>query len=289
MPIVSIDPQQCKKDGLCVRVCDKVFAQETEGSVPIVAHEEHCNSCGHCVLICPVGAITQKDCPPENVHAVRKEILPSYESLKEMIVARRSIRNFQKRGVEKELIENIIAGACFAPSAKNTQSTQFIVIQNKNLLQSIASVTAEWLGKTAQQLKNPLLRKFYLLRGEKSAEEVTRWISQFELIAERMRSGSDPILRNAPALVLFYAKQSISFAEANANLAVQNAMLIAASLGLGTFYTGYVVAASGRDKTMRGLLKLPKKHMVYGGLAIGYPEITFSKWIERNPPVIKWK
>ncbi len=35
-------------------------------------------------------------------------------------------------------------------------------------------------------------------------------------------------------------------------------MLIASSLGLGTFYTGYVVAASGRDKTMRGLLKLPK-------------------------------
>jgi len=288
MPIVSIDPHRCKKDGLCVRVCDKVFAQEAEGSMPVVAHEEHCNSCGHCVLICPVGAITQKDCPPENAHVVRKEILPSYESLKEMIVSRRSIRNFQKRDVEKEVIEKIIDGARFAPSAKNTQSTHFVVMQDRMLLHSVASATAEWLGKTAKRLKNPLLRKLYLLRGEKSAEEVTKWISQFELTAERMRSGSDPILRNAPALVLFYANQSISFAEANANLAVQNAMLIAESLGLGTFYTGYVVAASGRDRTVSRLLALPKNHKIYGGLAIGYPEITFSKWIERNPAKITW-
>lgn len=289
MPIVTIDPQRCKKDGLCVRICEKVFAQEIDGSVPVVVHEEHCNSCGHCVLICPSGAIAQKDCPHEKVHLVNKENLPSYESVREMIVSRRSIRNFQKRDVEKECIEKIIDGARFAPSAKNTQSTQFVVIQDKMLLDGIASATAEWLGKVARQLKNPLLRKLYRLRGERSAEEVTRWISQFELIAKKMRSGSDPIIHSAPVLVLFHADQSVSFAEANANLAVQNAMLIASSLGLGTFYTGYVVAASGRDKTIHQLLKLPKNHKVYGGLAIGYPEITFSKWIERNPPVITWK
>lgn len=288
MSIVTIDPQRCKKDGLCVRICEKVFAQEAEGSPPAVVHEEHCNSCGHCVLLCPSGAITQTDCPPEKVHPVKREILPSYESMREIIIARRSIRTFQKRVVEKEIIEKVIDGARFAPSAKNTQSTQFIVIQDKTLLHALASTTAEWLGKTAKQLKNPLMRKLYLLRGEKNAEEVTRWISQFELIAKRMQSGSDPILFNAPVLVLFYADQSASFAEANANLAVQNATLIASSLGLGTFCTGYLVAACTRDKTVHRLLKLPRNHKVYGGLALGYPEITFSKWIERNPAIITW-
>jgi len=288
MPIVTIDPQRCKKDGLCVRICEKVFAQEAEGSLPAVVHEEHCNSCGHCVLICPSGAITQTDCPPEKVHPVKREILPSYESMREMLVARRSIRTFQKRVVEKEIIEKVIDGARFAPSAKNTQSTRFIVIQDKTLLHALASATAEWLGRTAKQLKNPLIRTFYLLRGEKNAAEVTRWISQFELIAKRMRSGSDPILFNAPALVLFHADQSASFAEANANLAVQNATLIASSLGLGTFYTGYLVAACTREKAVHRLLKLPRNHKAYGGLALGYPEITFSKWIERNPAIITW-
>ncbi|OPX99604.1 MAG: Ferredoxin-1 [Syntrophorhabdus sp. PtaU1.Bin002] len=288
MPIVTIDPQRCKKDGLCVRICEKVFAQAVEGSPPVVVHEENCNSCGHCVLVCPAGAITQTDCPPEKVHPVRKEILPSYESMREMVVARRSIRTFKKKDVEKEMIERIIDAARFAPSAKNTQSTQFIVVQDKPLLQTLASATAEWLGKIAKQLKNPLMRKLYLLRGEKNAEEVTQWISQFELIVKRMRSGSDPILFNAPALVLFHADQSASFAEANANLAVQNATLIASSLGLGTFYTGYLVAACTRDKAARRLLKLPRNHKAYGGLALGYPEITFSKWVERNPAIITW-
>ena len=36
MPIVTIDPQRCKKDGLCVRICEKVFEQKLEGSVPVV-------------------------------------------------------------------------------------------------------------------------------------------------------------------------------------------------------------------------------------------------------------
>ncbi len=289
MSIITIDPARCIKDGLCVRICEKVFAQDTPGSLPVVAREENCNSCGHCVLLCPSGAITHADCPPEKLHRVRAEILPPYEAVREMVVARRSIRTFQKRTVERDLIEKVLEGARFAPSAKNTQSTQFMVIQNKEILREIASATAKWLGKVARQLRNPVLRRLYLLRGEKSVDEVTRWIKQFEFIAERMKKGRDPILFGAPVLLLFHAHQATSFAEANANLAVQNAMVIASSLGLGTFYTGYIVAASGRDKTVRRLLGLIKNHSIYGGLALGYPEITFSKWIDRNPAMITWK
>lgn len=271
-----------------MRICEKVFVQDTPGSVPVVAHEENCNSCGHCALVCPAGAINQANCPPEKIHPVREKLLPSYESVREMIVARRSIRTFQKRAVEREIIEKVIDAARFAPSAKNSQSTEFMVIQNKDMLHEIASATAKWLRKIAKQLKNPLIRGFYLLRGEKSVDEVSRWISQFEFMADRMEKGEDPILFGAPVLLLFHAHHSTSFAEANANLAVQNAMLIASSLGLGTFYTGYVVAASGRDKTVGRLLGLAKSHRVYGGLALGYPAITFSRWLERNPPRIRW-
>lgn len=52
---VAVDPGLCRKDGLCVRVCRKVFSQEEEGSAPVAARPEFCNSCGHCVLVCPSG------------------------------------------------------------------------------------------------------------------------------------------------------------------------------------------------------------------------------------------
>ena len=135
--------------------------------------------------------------------------MPSYEQVREMIVARRSIRTFQERPVEKEIIEKVIDGARFAPSLKNTQSTRFTVVQDKPLLHAIASSTAEWLGKVAKRLKNPFWRKLYTLRGETDIEQVSQWINQLDLIAERMRKDIDLVLFEAPVLLLFHADKTI--------------------------------------------------------------------------------
>ena len=288
MSLVTIDPERCKSDGLCVRICQKVFSQEAKDSVPIVAHEGSCNSCGHCVLVCPSGAIHQTDCPPEIVHPVRTNLLPSYEQVREMVVARRSIRTFQERPVEREIIEKVIDGARFAPSAKNSQSTRFTVVQDKALLHAIASSTAEWLGKVARRLKNPLWRKLYTLRGETDVEQVLQWIDQLGLIAEKMRKDVDLVLFEAPVLLLFHADKTIRLADVNATLALHNATMIASSLGLGSFYTGYVVTACSHDRTIPHLIELPGKQRVYGGLALGYPAIQFSRWIDRRPAQVRW-
>ncbi|HME44042.1 MAG TPA: nitroreductase family protein [Syntrophorhabdales bacterium] len=288
MSLVTIDPERCKKDGLCVRICQKVFSQDAEGSIPVVAHAASCNSCGHCVLVCPSGAIRQIDCPPEMVHPVRPDLMPSYEQVQEMIVARRSIRTFQERPVEKEIIEKVIDGARFAPSLKNTQSTRFTVVQDKTLLHAIASSTAQWLGKVANRLKNPLWRKLYTLRGERDVKQVLRWIEQLDLMAEKMSQNIDLVLFGAPLLVLFHADETMRSADVNATLALHNAMMLASSLGLGSFYTGYVVTACSHDRAVPRLLDLPRKQKVYGGLALGYPAIQFSRWIDRRPAQIRW-
>ena len=121
-----------------------------------------------------------------------------------------------------------------------------------------------------------------------SDEEVERWVRQFELIAERMRNDVDTVLFHAPALLLFHADKSVRFANENANLALQNATLIASSLGLGSFYTGYVVLAFAHRKNLQRLVELPHRHQVFGGLALGHPQIQFSKWIDRRPAKVRW-
>jgi nitroreductase/NAD-dependent dihydropyrimidine dehydrogenase PreA subunit len=288
MPTITINPELCQRDGLCALICQKVFSQGAKGALPRVAHEESCNSCGHCVMLCPSGAISQVDCPPENVHSVRSELMPTYEQVREMLLARRSIRNFQQKSVDEEIIERVIEGARFAPSAKNTQSTRFIVIRDQAMLHAIASLTAGWLGKVSVRLKNPVWRMLYLLAGATDAGEIMRWVGQFELIAKKMEQNTDLVLFGAPVLLLFHGDRTIRFAEANANLALQNATMISFSLGLGSFYTGYVVTACNHGRAIPRLIGLPKGHMVYGGLALGYPKIGFSKWIERNPAPVRW-
>ncbi len=288
MPLVTIDQERCNKDGLCVRICQKVFSQEAKGSIPSVAHEGSCNSCGHCVLVCPTGAISQADSPSEKVHPIKADLLPSYEQVRQMIVARRSIRTFQERPVEKEIIEKVIDAARFAPSLKNSQSTRFTVVQDKTLLRAIAASTAAWLGKVARRLKNPLWRKLYTLRGERDVKQVMRWIDQLDVMAERMRNEVDLVLFGAPLLLLFHADATMRSADVNATLALHNATMIASSLGLGSFYTGYVVTACSHDRSIPRLIQLPGRQKVYGGLALGYPAIRFSRWIDRNPAEIRW-
>ena len=287
-PLVAIDPELCGRDGQCVRVCGKVFSQIEDGLPPVAARPEFCNACSQCVLVCPTGAIRLAGSTPDMLHPVETGLIPSYEQVREMVVSRRSTRCFSARAVEREIMEKVIDGARFAPTAKNTQSTRFIVVSEKSRLSAIAEETARWLGKSAQRLKNPVLRRLYILSGAASAEEIALYISQFEFLAAAMREGRDHILFDAPALLLFHADHKVRFAEANANLALQNATYIARSLGVGSFYTGYVVTACGYKKTIRQLIGLPPGHRVYGGLALGYPLMEFSRWIDRNPPVVTW-
>lgn len=56
--------------------------------------------------------------------------------LLEGIRSRRSIRKFQSRPVPRELVRTIIEAAMFAPSARNAQPWQFVVIDDRQMLSS---------------------------------------------------------------------------------------------------------------------------------------------------------
>jgi nitroreductase len=53
----------------------------------------------------------------------------------------RSIRKYQKKEIPKEIIEDIIDCARFAPTAVNIQPWEFIVITDKNMREKIADIT----------------------------------------------------------------------------------------------------------------------------------------------------
>jgi nitroreductase len=55
------------------------------------------------------------------------------------IMSRTSIRKFQDRTVENEKVTMILKAAMAAPSAVNKQPWQFVVVDDRNLLQQIAS------------------------------------------------------------------------------------------------------------------------------------------------------
>jgi nitroreductase len=107
-------------------------------------------------------------------------------------------------------------------------------------------------------------------------------------IVEFNAVGKDAVLFDAPCLILFHAKKSPRFPQINAHLALQNAILMAESLGLGSFVAGYVLMAFMYKKKLSRIVEIPKDHVVHGALGVGYPRFPFSHIIERGAPAVKW-
>jgi nitroreductase len=53
------------------------------------------------------------------------------------ILTRRSIRKYQKKSIAKEVLQDLLRAACSAPSAGNQQPWQFIVLDERNILNVI--------------------------------------------------------------------------------------------------------------------------------------------------------
>lgn len=56
------------------------------------------------------------------------------------IHTRRSIRKYQDRPVPEELVQKLLAAAMSAPSARNAQPWQFVVIDDRSMLAEIAQI-----------------------------------------------------------------------------------------------------------------------------------------------------
>jgi nitroreductase len=269
-----------------------VLQQEEKRTIPKIdaAQLEICFRCGQCVSICPQGAISHSHYPEGTVHPIRPEILPTYDQVLELVRTRRSIRLYKKQKVERDVIEKVLEVARRGPSGHNEQSTEFIVIQDEKMIHEIGALTAKGLARMAMPFQYAIGRTIMrFMFGPRGAEYLGELAPEFEELSSMYDSGTDIILHEPPVMILFCADSvGGTFAATNATLAVHNAALAAKSLGLGCFYTGFVVIVSERDDGIAKLVSLPETHKIYGALAMGYPRLKFKKWPERNPAKVTW-
>ena len=289
---ITIDPDVCVRDGLCAMTCPiSLIVQNGKGSVPMIEDDlEGCFRCGQCVAVCSKGAITHSHFPEGTVTLIDPEEVPTYDQVLGLIRSRRSQRAFKDKPIEKEVIEKVLEAARFGPSGHNEQSTEFVVIQDRETIIEIGRLTAKGLARTAMPFKYAIGRMMMrAMMGQRGAEYLGELAPEFEGLADLYNDGTDLILHNAPAMILFCAdKIGGTFAGTNANIALHNAALAAETVGLGCFYTGFVVVVSERDDSIARLVGLPETHNIYGALAVGYPRLKFKKWPERNPAQVKW-
>jgi len=289
MKKIAIKSEQCKTCGACVVVCpESILEQTNKGDVPSIVHPELCFHCGQCGAVCANDAIEHESFPSEAFEPLSSD-KSSSEQFRSLYKGRRSVRSMQTKQVPREEIELIIESASYAPTGHNVQSTLYTVIQDPELLTQLVDETVTFFAQTAKQVRNPLISAMMKLFVPADLKEAKSILGSFERIVESWKTEKDTILFNAPTVILFHADKTKTLAQINAQLGIQNAMLMAHSLDLGSFYTGYLVEAAHRSKKIRSLLNIPAGQTLFAGLAIGYPKVPYTKSIVRKSPVVQWK
>ena len=261
--------QTCIRCGECVSVCPAhILTQEGKQSEIGINNLPTCIECGQCVAICPTDSVTHSTFPPETVHKVNESLLPSPDAVMELIRKRRSNRSFSDKEVPTELLDKILEAAHFAPTGANRQTLQYTLVTNDRVLQEVTANTIKVIDQQLAAWK------------DSGNEEMLNMMSRLSI---SYKQGTDLILRGAKALILIH---STANGSADANIAYQNASLMAESLKVGHFYTGYVYMFSSMDK--EGIIKkaLGIEGDIYAGMALGMPKYSFKKYIDRKPMVI---
>lgn len=98
------------------------------------------------------------------------------------ILSRRSIRRFQERSVERDVLQMVLRAAMQAPSAKNERPWEFLIVQERKMLQTL-SCTDPYAGS----VKNAPLAIILLCNREKYLkEDDTFWQQDMAAAAENL-------------------------------------------------------------------------------------------------------
>lgn len=276
---LNINDAACIKCGKCVRVCPSViFTQEAAAGKIGMQNITGCISCGHCVAVCPTSSVAHSEFPADKVHKIDAGALPAPEQVMLLCKARRSNRAFSSDPVPMESLLQILQAAHCAPTASNAQGVEFTLITDPEKLRQVSSFTIDVFSSIARKLANPVLQ--FLLKP--AFPELFGHLPAFRRLVNEYEKGNDLILRKATAVILIHTPSKSRFGCQDANLAYQNGSLMAESLGVSQFYTGFVCAAIQQDKKKQLAEQLGIKGTIHAGMALGMPRFGFPNYIDRK-------
>ncbi len=274
MGMISIDGDKCKRDGICVRECPTAIIKlKDKESVPQLMRggDESCLRCGHCVSVCPHGALSHRDIPLEACPPIEKDLSVTLEQVVQLLRSRRSVRLFKDKPVEKEIVQQLIEIARYAPTGSNMQLLNWTVFTDREKIHSLAGLAADWM-------KHELEKEDTALKASYMPNIVAAW-----------EFGYDAILRSAPGLIVASAPKEAGNGLVDISIALAYLELAAPSMGLGTCWAGLLQGALLSWDPLKEAIGLPTGHRYHYPMMIGYAKPKYYRLPERKPPRITFK
>lgn len=169
----------------------------------------------------------------------RIEIISIMETI-ECIKTRKSVRKFKKKDIEKEKLIKILEAAINAPSSGNLQNWEFIIVRDEENKKHVA--------------KAALNQNF---------------IADASVVIIAC-SNNDKII--------FYGKRGRDlYAIENVSAAIQNILLAANDLGIGSCWVG-----AFDEKELKKILEIPENVRPLAIIPLGYPDENPEKPVRRS-------
>lgn len=175
-------------------------------------------------------------------------------SILEVIKQRRSIRQYQTQQIKEADVQTILEAARYAPSARNQQPWYFTVIQNQTLLDHMSTVAKKNMFKTH-----------------------AAWLQ------ERANNEQYHLFHRAPTVIVVSGLSDSEYAFSDCCAAIQNMLLAAESLGLGSCWIGLARYFFAEKKEVEKL-GIPAGYTPFYTICLGYKKDLDSK---RTAPVRK--
>lgn len=168
----------------------------------------------------------------------------------ETILNRRSVRVYSEEQIKQEDLDLIIQTGLFSPSACNTQPWHFTVVQNQKLLEDINVQTKKEMLKCNNE--------YFQNMG--ANEKYT-------------------IFYNAPTVIFISGEKAAIAPQTDCAAAIENMLLAAESLNIGTCWIGLVKYLLMSEKGAEYIKKLniPEGYETYYAITLGYKKIQNPK------------
>lgn len=190
--------------------------------------------------------------------------------LSEAIKGRKSIRVFKQDPVSKEIIIKILEAAAMAPSAINQQPWHFMVVTGEVRQVLGAAILKEYKEKgVVKGLEDEKLPEKYRRRMQQLFTQISAHLKEMGEDQAYILEGSCQ-LYNAPVAIIVTMDRTLYPSRLlDMGLAIQNLMLTANSLGLGTCPIGFILRY---DEAIRRELGISDEMEIVLAIALGYPD-----------------
>lgn len=155
------------------------------------------------------------------------------------IMNRRSTRKYKEEQISEEELQTILEAGIQAPSAINSQSWHFTVIQDRNTIN---------------------------LMSDKS-KEVMRQSDNENIV--NIGENAVNIFYNAPTVIILSGKEEVSSSLVDCSAAIENMLIASESIGLGTVWIGLVKFFFTLEDEIKKL-ELPNGYKPFYAVSIGY-------------------